>query len=112
ISRIFFERTAMNPLFPYRCCAFHKGFFFIEKKDVYKLSKAKEKKLCSKCQKEKFLTRDFYSSYSPLDTDGKLKICKKCVQEMVDIDHLPSLQDMLRMIDKPYIAHLWESALT
>lgn len=72
-------------------------------------SKPKDKKYCSKCEKDKKMT-DFYSSYSPLDTDGKLRLCKLCIQDMVDITNLDSVKNMLRMIDKAFVAHLWESA--
>lgn len=39
-----------------------------------------EKKRCSKCGDEKRLV-DFYKSNSELNTDGKLGICKQCVQD-------------------------------
>lgn len=70
-----------------------------------------QKKHCPTCKADKRLG-EFYKSYSPLDTYETLRICKTCVQNMVDIDNEESVKDMLRMNDKPFIAHLWESALT
>ncbi len=75
------------------------------------MNKSIEKKQCSKCLNEKKVS-DFYKSYSPLDTDERLRICKHCIQDMVDINNIESLKNMLRMNDKPYVYHLWESALT
>ncbi|WP_080845567.1 hypothetical protein [Cytobacillus gottheilii] len=69
------------------------------------------KKPCSKCTTPKRLA-EFYKSYSPLDADERLRICKSCVQEMVDINNIESLKNMLRMLDKPFVASLWQSSLT
>ncbi|QJI52507.1 hypothetical protein [Psychrobacillus phage Perkons] len=68
-------------------------------------------KNCSKCQKERKLS-DFYKSYSPLDSDERLRVCKVCLKEMVDTNKVDSIKDVLRMLDKPFFIHLWESALT
>lgn len=68
----------------------------------------KEKK-CSKCQLIK-KQLDYFKSYSPLDTDERIRICKKCLKDMVDINNVDTVKDMLRMVDKPFVAHLWESA--
>lgn len=71
----------------------------------------KETKLCSKCSKSK-KPIDFYKSYSALDSDERVRICKICLKDMVDVNNLDTILDMLRMIDKPFIYHLWESANT
>jgi hypothetical protein len=68
-------------------------------------------KICAKCTTEKKLT-DFYTSFSPLDLHGKTKLCKKCIQEMVNLDDVETVKNMLRSLDKPFVSHLWESALT
>jgi hypothetical protein len=73
--------------------------------------KSKDKKHCSKCEKDKKLS-DFYTSYSPLDVDGKLRLCKLCIQDMVDLPNIESVKNMLRMTDKAFVFHLWESAST
>lgn len=66
-------------------------------------------KVCSVCLKDKKLT-EFYMSYSPIDADNRVRICKKCMADMVDLDNIDSLRSMLRSVDKPFIVHLWESA--
>lgn len=71
----------------------------------------KNKKQCSKCLKEKNLS-EFYSSYSPLDADKKIRICKTCTQNMINAEDENSWQDTLRMLDKPFIFHLLQSALS
>jgi hypothetical protein len=71
----------------------------------------KNNKTCSKCQKDRKLT-DFYTSYSPMDADGKIRICKTCVQSMINIDNVDSWKDTLRQLDKPFMYHLHESAMS
>lgn len=66
-------------------------------------------KMCSKCQIEK-RQLEYYKSYSPLDTDERLRVCKPCLRDMVDLNDIQSVYDMLRMVDKPFFHHLWKSA--
>lgn len=68
------------------------------------------KKLCSRCTKERNVI-EFYKSYSPIDTDGKVRVCKTCIKDMVDINKIESVHNLLRMLDKPFMHHLWKSAL-
>lgn len=68
------------------------------------------KKLCSKCRDERNVI-EFYKSYSPLDTDERVRVCKTCMQSMVDVHDLDSVHNLLRMLDKPFMYHLWQSAL-
>lgn len=75
------------------------------------MSKFPTSKMCSKCQSSKRIT-EYYKSYSQLDTDERLRICKKCIQDMVNVNNIDSWKDMLRSVDKPFIAHLFESAIT
>ncbi|WP_079709851.1 hypothetical protein [Paraliobacillus ryukyuensis] len=66
---------------------------------------------CSCCGKEKKIT-EFYSSHSPIHQYyNKLPVCKDCVFSMVDETDIRSVQDMLRMIDKPFYHSLWESSI-
>ncbi|KON87351.1 hypothetical protein AF332_11290 [Sporosarcina globispora] len=69
------------------------------------------KKICSKCQKEKRL-EDFYKSYAILDADERLRVCKLCVRDMTDIRDLESVKNTLRMLDKAFVSHLWDTALS
>jgi hypothetical protein len=77
------------------------------------VSSGKDRFLCTSCGKEKHLTRDFYTSFSPLHkATGRLHVCKSCVAESVDINNIKTFMDMLRKLDKPFITHLYESAIT
>lgn len=68
-----------------------------------------EKRFCTKCEKDKRKV-DFYVSYSPIH-NGYVPICKTCLQNNVDVSDLESVQDMLRMIDRPYIEYVWKAAI-
>lgn len=68
-------------------------------------------KQCSMCQEDKRHLQ-FYKSYSPLDTDERLRVCKPCLSGMVDVNDLESVYEMLRQVDKPFFHHLWASAKT
>src|SRR5699024_6315693 len=66
---------------------------------------------CSCCGKEKRIS-NFYSSNSPIHSFyGKLPICKACMLSMVDSENIRTVTTMLRMCDKPFIAHLWEASI-
>lgn len=69
-------------------------------------------KCCSMCGENKRLT-DYYKSYSPLDkADERLRVCKVCLKENANVKNLESVKNTLRMVDKPFILFLWESAIT
>lgn len=70
---------------------------------------ADKKRICIKCEKPKH-DREYYASPSPLH-NGKIPYCKHCVRETVDLHNLDSVKDTLRMIDRPYIYHLWTAAV-
>lgn len=67
-----------------------------------------EAQRCTKCGVEKKL-REFYASDSLVyKNTGRVPICKICLRKMVK-DNV-SIEDVCRMIDKPYIASLWRSS--
>ncbi len=71
-------------------------------KDIYQ---------CSACGKEKKLS-EFYQSSSPVyQYYKKLSICKSCLWDMVDENNIRSIMNTLRMIDGPFLADIWESAV-
>lgn len=69
-----------------------------------------EKQICQKCKEEKSLGF-FYTTNSKMFPSGRVGICNTCVRAMIDINNVNSLKEVLRLIDKPFINHLWESAL-
>jgi hypothetical protein len=67
-------------------------------------------KTCTKCLKPKKPKTDFYMSYSIAHADGRLPICKQCISEIAGEDY-KDIQTALRMVDRPWLPHLWKSAL-
>ncbi len=67
------------------------------------------KKKCTKCEKDK-RDADFYASPSPLH-NGKIPYCKTCIRDLIDLNNIESVKDTLRMIDRAFIEHLWETSV-
>lgn len=53
----------------------------------------------------------FYSTNSPMSPDGKVPICKNCIKSEIDETNVNSVKNMLRQIDKPFIASEWQKCL-
>lgn len=74
------------------------------------------KKRCNVCGKMRS-PNSFYASKSEYHADGRLPICKKCFleksinDEQTDID-LSRFQKLLQQCDKPYIAKVFNSAVS
>lgn len=66
-------------------------------------------KVCSHCTEIRKLD-DFYRSYGKLDTDGRMRVCKRCIKKLVNPNNVETLLEVLRMVDKPFIYHLFESS--
>lgn len=74
--------------------------------------KQADRKMCISegCKNPKVLT-SFYSTNSPMFPDGKVPLCKKCIQEQIEEDDINSVKRILRQIDKPYIHNLWNDCV-
>lgn len=71
-----------------------------------------EYKVCiGECKKKKQVDVNFYSSNSPLFPDGRVSICKSCIQKDLDVTDLNSVKRVLRQLDKPFIPIEWQSCL-
>jgi len=69
------------------------------------------KPICSCCGKPKKLD-DYYKSYSPIHQyHEKVTICKPCMYALVDENDIRSIQNILRMLDKPFIHSLWKASV-
>lgn len=69
-------------------------------------------KKCIKCEEYRNRTVNFYVSYSKMHTDGRVPVCKTCLESMFDVNDMEnSLNELLRQIDKPYIYHLLDSSI-
>lgn len=66
-------------------------------------------KVCTECNKELAII-NFYNSESPLFTDGKAPICKKCIVKKIDCDNMQSVYDILQSLDLPFLINYWDSA--
>src|SRR5699024_3769372 len=84
------------------------------------MSKKKNRKVCSKCQIERDLSRDFYQSNSTKNTDGKVNICKPCIfkdlnitedTDLLDDVYLKRMQDVLLELNLPYSHRVWLSTI-
>lgn len=75
-------------------------------------NKKAEKKCCSRCTEEK-PNKDFYMSSDDLiNNDGRLGICKVCLEEITDFNDVESFIDILRRIDRPFIKSEYETSLS
>lgn len=84
--------------------------FIIATKKIEKESP--KKKACITCSKEKYIDRDFYVSYSPLNSDGRVSVCKTCLGNMFDASNPhESINNIMRQIDKPYVSHLVQTSI-
>lgn len=70
----------------------------------------KNRKVCTSCGKQKVLT-NYYSTNSKMFSDGKVPICKPCIQDQIDENDTGSIKRILRQIDKPFIHNLWQDCL-
>lgn len=78
------------------------------RKPVKKEGKPK-KKCVGDCKRELLIETNFYNSSSKFHADGRLPICKDCLEDMIDVYDVSTLHNVLRQIDKPYIHDVWES---
>jgi hypothetical protein len=69
-------------------------------------------KKCTDCRVFKAPVENFYMSYSKMHSDNRVPICKVCILDMLDVEDVETVKDVLRQIDRPYISHLWDSAIT
>lgn len=75
------------------------------------------KKICLKCQKEKFTKRDFYVSNSSNHADGRYPICKPCIRENIELiyepnnpmskDAIETVKNVLLEMNRPFMYSQW-----
>lgn len=70
-------------------------------------------KVCSKCRNPKISKDNFYmASDNLINADGRLSICKYCLDELVDMSDVKTLIEIMRRIDRPFIKSEYEASLT
>ena len=65
---------------------------------------------CIKCDKSKPIDKNFYKSKSINAVDGRMTICKSCINEMIDENNLDTVKNVLREINIAFVPKYWESA--
>lgn len=77
-----------------------------------KSTTTKLKKICSCCNKEKNSVEGFYlASDNLIHRDGRLGICKVCLEEVSNFNEVERFIDVLRRIDRPFIKTEYEASL-
>lgn len=72
----------------------------------------KARKQCmGECKANLEITENFYSSSSSMFPDGRVTICKSCIQNELDITNIDSVKKVLRQIDRPFLATEWQKSL-
>ena len=69
-----------------------------------------QKKKCENCHRELAVKNNFYTTRNKLFPDGRLNICKKCINGKIDYDDINTVYNMLRQMDIPFIQSIWDGA--
>lgn len=70
------------------------------------------KKQCTKCLKEKTIKTEFYLAANDIiNADGRLSICKSCLEEVANIEDMNYFIDICRMIDRPFIKSEYDASI-
>lgn len=74
---------------------------------------APESKACCKCFKTKNTKDNYYlASDDKINTDGRLSICKSCLEGIANFTVVEEFIDALRRIDRPFIKADYEASLS
>lgn len=77
------------------------------------MTKTRTEKYCSACHKKKRIKDDFYlASNSVINTDGRLSICKTCLEPVANIQDVNEFINVMRMIDRPFLKSEYDASLT
>ena len=67
-------------------------------------------KICQGECKRELVETQFYKSNSPLFSDGRVNICKKCLTKMIDYNDINTVYTVLQALDVPFLKNYWEIA--
>lgn len=89
-----------------------------------KVGKSKENKspisknitlTCAACGGDPKKASDFYVSYNPVHSTGRIPYCKSCLRKMICDDNgnvtLEKLHSTLQLIDRPFLYDIWRTSL-
>jgi hypothetical protein len=68
-------------------------------------------KICTSCGTSRLRDKYFYVSNSPFDSDGRVSVCKDCINNNVDVTNTESVKAMLARLNRPFIVELWLSSV-
>lgn len=69
-------------------------------------------KTCCKCGELKKINDYYISSDNLIYSDGRLPICKTCLDNLVDMDDVELLIEILRKLDRPFLRNEYEASLS
>lgn len=69
-----------------------------------------KKKTCQGNCKRELIETQFYKSNSPLFSDGRVNICKKCLNKMIDNNDINTVYTVLQALDVPFLKNYWDIA--
>lgn len=70
-----------------------------------------ESKVCSCCNKNKKTKDNYYMTHSAvIHSDGRLGICKLCLESAANFEDVESFVDILRQIDRPFLRPEYEAS--
>lgn len=67
-------------------------------------------KICQGDCKRELVETQFYKSNSPLFSDGRVNICKKCLNKMIDNNDINTVYTVLQALDVPFLKNYWDIA--
>lgn len=67
-------------------------------------------KICQGNCKRELVETQFYKSNSPLFSDGRVNICKKCLNKMIDNNDINTVYTVLQALDVPFLKNYWDIA--
>ncbi len=80
-----------------------------------KKEKEKYKKIKCECKEHKgeqmISELNFYKSKSPLFSDGRVHVCKKCLKNMIDYNDMTTIYRVFQILDIPFFYNRWEEAI-
>lgn len=84
------------------------------------MSDKNSRKKCSKCNKSRFRSRDYYMSNSDKHSDGLISVCKQCILKDISVgsfgelrtkELIEKIQDILLDMNRPYLHKDWISSV-
>lgn len=75
--------------------------------------KAPTSKICCKCNESKSTKENYYmASDDFVQSDGRVSVCKSCLDKLVDMNDVETLIEVMRRIDRPFIKSTYDASLS